>query len=209
MPIKKELDNSAKSKMMETQVVLSAPCTRIHRHTLMEMNYAVFTARCKVAHDRVLDILQRELFANPKEQRIKLYKRTLRMLKDAIMSIQRSQTQQDSPLIHYLQLLKETISANLALVKHEVTLVQEAGTFSEILGEDMVAQFQSTSDVFSNSEMNILDCIDDLLRFGKPIVEQAFTKRVAKFSPDSRRRYYLALAEYKAYYEQEHPNWEQ
>lgn len=173
---------------------------RVHRHTLIEMNISVFTARRDAAHERVLDILRREMLASTKELREDLYSLCCRMLDDAIQCTRRSQVQADSPVLHYFSLLRDTIAASQALVRHEMTIAQESEEFAEMLNEYVVAQLETANDLFSDSEMNILDCIEDLLKFGEPILQQDAEERVKSFSQDDKRRYDLALNAYRDYY---------
>ncbi len=173
---------------------------RVHRHTLIEMNYAVFTARRDASHERVLEVLRREMLASSKELRAELYAFCVRMLDEAVKSTQRSQVQSDSPVLHYLTLLRDTIAASQALVRHEMTLVRESEEFSRMLNEYVVNQLQTANSVFSDSEMNILDCIEDLLKFGEPILIQDSQERLKKFTDDDKRRYDTAVAEYRTYY---------
>lgn len=164
------------------------------------MNISVFTARRDAAHERVLDILRREMLASTKELREDLYSLCCRMLDDAIQCTRRSQVQADSPVLHYFSLLRDTIAASQALVRHEMTIAQESEEFAEMLNEYVVAQLETANDLFSDSEMNILDCIEDLLKFGEPILQQDAEERVKSFSQDDKRRYDLALNAYRDYY---------
>ena len=51
----------------------NAKSPRVHKHTLIEMNIAVFTARREAAHARVVEILRQEIFSGDKEKRIQDY----------------------------------------------------------------------------------------------------------------------------------------
>jgi hypothetical protein len=176
---------------------------RVHRHTLIEMNFSVFTARRYAAHERVVEVLRREMLASSKELRGKLYAFCVKLLDEAIEATQRSQMSADSPVLHYLSLLRDTIAASYALVRHEMTLVRESEEFSRMLNEYVVSQLRTANNVFSDSEMNILDCIEDLLKFGNPILTQDTQARLEKFSEDDKRRYELALKEYRTYFEKQ------
>ncbi|MCF7854399.1 MAG: hypothetical protein K9N51_06345 [Candidatus Pacebacteria bacterium] len=176
---------------------------RVHRHTLVEMNVSVFTGRRDAAHERVIDVLRREMLASSKELREKLYSFCGRLLEEAIESTQRSQIEADSPVLHYLTLLRDTIGASQALVRHEMTLVRESEEFSNMLNQYVVTQLQTANNVFSDSEMNILDCIEDLLKFGEPILARDTEERLAHFNEDDKARYNLALKEYRSHYAQQ------
>ena len=173
---------------------------RVHRQTLVAMNRSFFTARRNKSHEIALAVLREELFSSSKEQRAELYRFCLNLLDDALTATNRSQLRTDTPVRHYLKLLHETLSAALALVNHEMTLIQEESAFARLLGRERVAQFQTATDVFSTSEMNILNSIDDLLRFGENIMEEDTARRMRTFSSDDRNRYDIALAEYDSYY---------
>ncbi|NOY83087.1 MAG: hypothetical protein GXP31_18970 [Kiritimatiellaeota bacterium] len=177
-----------------------AKAPRVHRHTLIEMNLAPFTARRDAAHERVMEVLHKEMIRSKKEERITLYQFCLDLLDEAILATRRSQTDQDTPLMHYLQLLRDTISACFALVRHELMVVHEAEQFSRDLGPEIVAELQTADDVFSASEENIHACIDDLLKFGKPICARDTHARKRRFTPDDHQRYEETLEAYREHY---------
>ena len=173
---------------------------RIHRHTLVEMNQSVFTARRDIAHERVVTLLRERLHPASREERAACYRLCGRLIEDALMATRRSQIQRDSPLIHYLRLLKETLQAQLALINHELMLVREARELSRLLGEKIIAELQTASDRFSTSERNILEAIGDLLKFGAPILTKDTGERLETFSDDDRRRYEVAREEFRQFY---------
>jgi len=177
-----------------------AKVPRVHRQSLVEMNLAPFTARRDAAHQRAVQVLRKEMIRSRKEERIALYRFCLKLLDEAILATRRSQTDQDTPIMHYLQLLRDTVSASFALVRHELMMVREAEEFSRILGPETAAELQTADDVFSAGEMNIHDCIDDLLKFGKPICERDTRNRKKRFSPEDNERYAETLRAYKAHY---------
>ncbi len=173
---------------------------RVHRQTLVEMNVSVFTARRDSAHQRVINILRREMMTQAKKQRRKLYLLCGMVLDEAIMCNRRSQLQTDSAVMHYLELLRDTVNAEEAIVRHEIRLNRESREFSGMLNQYVVTQLQSAKAAFSEGETNILDCIEDLLKFGDPILTKDTEERFQKFNEDDRRRYDLALKEYAQYY---------
>jgi len=175
---------------------------RIHRDTLVEVNRAFFTARRSAAHGQVVTILRQELLAATKERRAELYRICLNSLADAVTATERSQIQQDSPVLHYLRLLRETVSANLALVEHEMSLINEAAAFSRTVGADTIAELVAAGDVFSRSEMSILDCIEGLLKFGEQVMARDTADRLPLLDADETRRYELALRKYREFYQE-------
>ncbi len=173
---------------------------RAHRDTLAEMNKSVFTARRQAAHERVVDILQRKMIISSKTKRARLYGLCLDLLDETLSASRRSQVQQETPVTHYLDMLRETVGACLAVLKHEMTLLQEAEEFTQLQDETSVRSISTSNDVFSDSEMNLLDCVDGQLRFGAPILAEDTNRRKAEFTEDEHRRYNLARAEYREYY---------
>lgn len=196
---KKKVETNAENNVFSR--VTPPDAARVHRHTLIEINLPVFTARRDAAHQGVLEILRHRMMTSSKELREVLYDVCVKLLDDAVECTQRSQVQADSPVLHYFNLLRDTIAASLALVRHEMTVGRESEEFSRILNEYVVNQLQTTNEVFSDSEMNILDCIEDLLKFGEPILQQDSDERCKNFIKDDKRRYNLAFDEYKQYYQ--------
>jgi hypothetical protein len=192
---KNKQENSAHTDNHRTQDV-----PRLHRQTLIEMNIAVFTARRDAAHERVLDVLRREMLTQEKEIREKLYSFCVILLDEAIMCTQRSQLDPDSPVMHYLCLLKDTLAATEALVRHERKISRESEDLSDVLNQYVMTQLKTANDVFSASEMNILDCVEDLIKFGEPLLTKDSQERLERLPEDDARRYNLALREYSAYY---------
>ncbi|OGV69090.1 MAG: hypothetical protein A3K19_16705 [Lentisphaerae bacterium RIFOXYB12_FULL_65_16] len=179
----------------------SAP-PRVHRHTLIEINRAVFTARRKAAHERAFELLREEIpaTAKEKERRAAQYQFCLQLFDDAMTATQRSQIEQETPVLQYLRLIRETVSANLALVHHELALIHQAAEFSRLLGDTVLARFQIRSDVVSEGERGVLERVSSLLQFGDPILRKDDEERMATFTPDDHRRYRLALREYRRFY---------
>ena len=182
-----------------SNVKTTAP--RIHRHTLVEMNRPVFTARRDAAHARALVILQSRIEQGSKEQRAAWYVDCLRLMEEALRCTQRSQIAQDSPLIHYLKLVRETLKAQLALLNHEILLAREAQEFARLLGQDTVNRLLEAVHHFSDSERFVLDAIKNLLNFGETLRARDSEERQREFSEDDVRRFRLAAVEFTRHYE--------
>jgi len=174
--------------------------TRVHRHTLVEMNRSVFTARRDAAHARALAVLRDQIEGGSKEQRAAWYDDCLRLVEEAVRSTQRSQIAQDSPLIHYLRLLRDILKAQLALVSHEITLARETEEFSRLLGREMVARLLEDMHLISDSERIVLDSIRNLLEFGEPLRSRDTQERQREFTDDDFRRFNQALGEFGRHY---------
>lgn len=172
---------------------------RVHKHTLIEMNFPVFTARRDAAHVRTLELLREEIPNGADGRRMELYAVCERLLNEAILSTQRSQIQQDSPLLRYLQLLRDTIGLNLVLLRHELLLAKEAKALSKLV-TDQTFELRKIDDGFCTSEKHLLGCIDSLIRFGEPLLTGDTADRLKSFHPDDLRRYQLAHLEYTEFY---------
>ncbi|OPZ26563.1 MAG: hypothetical protein BWZ02_01965 [Lentisphaerae bacterium ADurb.BinA184] len=174
---------------------------RLHRQTLVEMNTSVFTARRDAAHERVQRILRRDMRTSKKGVRVRLYQFCARLLDEAAQCTRRSQVQADSPVLHYLNLLRGTLASAQALTEHELRLAREREALSKTLDDQALAQLQAADDVFSTGEMNVLDRVDELLTFGEPILARDTEGRRKVFSPEDLTRYDKALAEYRRVHE--------
>ncbi len=172
---------------------------RVHRQTLVEMNVPVFTARCAAAHDRVLELLRQELPRADRDGRRRLYAECERLLGDAIQCTQRSQIQHDSPILRYLQILQETIHLSLAHQEHAEHLAREAKEIARLTGTAVPAAV-AAGNALSNSELQMLAFIEDLLQFGEPLLTADLKQRRSAFNDDDRRRFGLARAEYDRFY---------
>jgi hypothetical protein len=165
------------------------------------MNCPVNTARRDAAHDRVVALLRRRVKATAnRAARAALYQQCLRLLDDALIATTRSQITQDTPALHYLRLIRDTMAAGQALVQYELRLASDADTFRRILGPELADDMRIADSLFSHSEESVLSCLAALQRSGESILAQDTQTRTAEFSTDDRRRYDLALAEYRAYY---------
>ncbi len=173
---------------------------RIHRHTLVEMNRSVFTARRDAAHARAMDILLTGIEQGNKEQRAAWYADCLHLVEETLRSTLRSQIAQDSPLIHYLKLLREILNTQLALVNHEITLGRETQEFARVLGRDTVARLLADVRPFSDTERFVLDSIRNLLQFGEPLRARDSQERQRDFTDDDHRRLQQAAAEYTQHF---------
>jgi len=173
---------------------------RVHKHTLIEMNIAVFTARREAAHARVMEILRMEIRAGDKEKRINGYAQCHVLTQEAILATRRSQLQPQSPMLSYFQLLHDAIGVSLALARHELNLNREKDELRSSSEHSAAAALPQFKPEFSDAEKNQLDCLLGLLTFGEPLVQRDSAQRLQHFSTDDRRRYELARSEYQTYY---------
>ncbi len=191
---------NAQKQQMQPEDTIDGRLPRGHRHTLAETNRPFYIARRDAAYAQIVESCARGRGLDSRDERATLYQTCDELLTEAVMCTRRSQLQEDSPVIHYLQLLEETISACLALVRHEFNLERETHEFSAKMGGESVRELQSASDVFNTSEANIMNCIDGIMRFGTPIMEADTEQILTHFSAPDRERYNTALKEYQSVY---------
>lgn len=172
---------------------------RVHRQTLIEMNVPVFTARRDAAHERALTHLRQDLPLADRVTRQKLYALCDRLLGDTLIFTQRSQIHRDSPLLRYLQILQETVHLCRAHMTHAEHLQKETREISKMTGAALPPAM-AAGDSLSNSELQMLAFVEDLLHFGEPLLKQDSRERQAAFSEDDRRRFTIARTEYDHYY---------
>ena len=190
----------AQQQQTQSTSTIDGRLPRGHRHTLAETNRPFYIARRDAAYAQIAEIFRQGRRSESKDERATLYQTCDELLTEAVIGTRRSQQQDDSLVIHYLQLLEETISACLALVRHEIKLEREAHEFSAKMGGENVRELQSATEVFGSSETNIIDCIDGLMRFGTSIMEADTDQVRAQFGEQDHERYNTALNEYRSVY---------
>lgn len=198
-----EKKNVQQDDEFEKMATTTKRMPRAHKHTLAEMNRCVFIARWNTAHDCIMEILRDEVPGSARERRIKLYDISLRLVMEALHSINRGEGRRDNKASHYFQLLQETLSASLALVKHEVALQKEQQEFPS-LTETRMTNVSEKPDVLSPNEINLLNCIYELMKFGTPILDEMTGKQYDSFNKEERKRYQTARSEYSYFYRHLH-----
>jgi hypothetical protein len=181
---------------------------RVHRHTWVEMNRSVYTARRNAAHERLTEILLRDIRNQPKERRFKYYKLCTRLIDGILSDTIRSQVLPDSPLVHYLRLLRSSIQSAMSLLHHDISLEHESAKFVVVLGREVVQRFQAHSAIFIENEQSILKSTDDMLSFGLLLLDKDYAERRESFTQDDFRRYDKAYQEYRRHYWDHQPEME-
>ena len=86
-----------------------------------------------------------------------------------------------------------------AHMTHAEHLQKETREISKMTGTALPPAM-TAGDSISNSELQMLAFIEDLLHFGEPLLKQDSQERQAAFSADDRRRFSVARSEYEHYY---------
>lgn len=173
---------------------------RVHRHTLVEMNRSVYTARRNAAHERLADILANGLTRASQAERLGYYKICVELIDGIISDTTRSQVQPDSPLLIYLRILRRTIDSLQLIIHHEISLDQDTGQLAAFVGSEAALRFQEALKGLSADEFNILRNVKALVDFGRIVIDKDYAGRRASFTDEDCRRYDKAYQEYRQLY---------
>jgi hypothetical protein len=175
------------------------------KYHLYRMNEPALTARQHAAYDRAVSLFSNNLFSYSANQRSKIYNSVLKLLDIAIQARNslpiktKDQTDKDS-ITQYLLLLKDTIKAAHALVAHEMILFREEKQLSSFIGPDLSSQIRSTDEVFTNSELNIYHCANDLIEMASPSINRLRERTKKTFSHEDIIRFNKTLKEFQNLY---------
>ncbi|MCK5802540.1 MAG: hypothetical protein KAI66_06890 [Lentisphaeria bacterium] len=173
---------------------------RIHRHTLVEMNRSVCTARRDVACERIAELLP--LVAQEKSANLRCegYKRCAVLADEAMRATRRSQLVRENPLTRCLQLLQETLQAQVSTTGHQAELGEETEELAQALARDDTPALETVQEIFLRDEKNLAQSLDGLLRLGAPLLEADTRERKKSFSEDDHRRHQTATEEFRNVY---------
>ena len=175
---------------------------------LVTMNYSPMMARRDVSYDRASRLLRNNIFARTEIERYELYSAIL-MLLDVSMENTRiilSPTKRGKkapdrePMFDYLKLLRDTVGAARTLVSHELMLSANEREMGAFLGAQVIQQFHSADDIFSDSEMNIYHCVIELIDSAEPAILRYREHRKRAFDKGDLDRYAKAAAEFEVLY---------
>ena len=175
------------------------------KYHLFRMNEPVLTAKQYAAYDRAIILFSYNLFSFSPSQRSKIYNSVLKLLDIAIQTrkslpIKRKDQSEKDAITQYFLLLKDTIRAAHALVAHEMILFREEKQLSSFIGSDLSSQIRSTDEIFTNSELNIYHCANDLIEMAAPSINRMRERSKKTFSQEDIIRFKKALKEYNNLY---------
>ena len=174
--------------------------SRIHRHTLVEMNRSVCTARRDVACERIAELLPLVAREKCAKQRCEGYKRCAMLADEALRATRRSQLASESPLTRCLQLLRETLQTQVSTTGHQAELDGETPELAQVLAHNDTAQLETVQEIFLRDGCSLARSLDGLLRLGVPLLEADTRERKSAFSEDDHRRHQLATEEFRNVY---------
>lgn len=174
---------------------------------LIIMNIPPIMGRRDAAYDRAIYLLRECLFSYPEEGRNDIYSSVIKLLNISIEStklivnaVKSTKNYEGESIMQYLTLLFDTVTAASSMVKHEITLFKDEHTISDFIGRDLAKQFRSTDEIFSNSEMNIYHCINELVDIAEPTIQKYREYMKKSFSNNNLNRYMKSNSEYQAFY---------
>ncbi len=175
------------------------------KERLISMNAPVLLGRHYAAYDRAITLLQDNIFAKSENKRSEIYNTVFNLLEISIQSHKAIPTmlkKRDGkdPILQYLLLLSDTVKAAHALVTHEMILFNEEKNLSNFLGNEITAQFHSTDEIFSNSELNILHCTTELITLSRPSLSRHREKIIKSFCSEDLIRFNKSFCEYTSLY---------
>ncbi len=177
-------------------------------HLLTHMNIPALAARQDAAYDRAVSLLSGDIFSLSEQTRRELYAAVLKLLdisRKTSLSLPSTTTDRHeprhvNPIHQYLTLLKDTVQAAYALVTHEMIIFQEEKQLSDFIGSEVSTQFRSTDEIFSDSEMNVFHCVNDLIEMAQPAIARQRERMQKSFSKSVMERYEKSLKEFTALY---------
>ncbi len=182
------------------------------RETLVTINLAPLMARRDAAYERALELISDDLFSHSDEKRSEIYQSIASLLEIAIEAskitskpTRHSENPEERAILQYLLLLNDTVQAAARLAKHEVILYEDENALSDFIGEEITSQFRSADEVFSDSEMNVFHCIQDLIEIANISVKRNREYGKKNFSKPEQARYDKAYMEFEDLYSKTGP----
>ena len=177
---------------------------------LITMNFPAYLAKRNAAYDRVIHLLRGQIFSLTEEKRNDLYYEVIKLVAITIdcthyiASVLGPQNKfgknEMGPIQEFLLLLHETVSAAHGLVKHELLLFKDEKMLSDFIGYDISQQFQSIDEIFSSSEMNVYQSIQELIDLAEPSIRRHRDNQKKTLSKNDLNRYNKSLAEFTTLY---------
>lgn len=175
---------------------------------LVSMNYPPMMARRDSSYDRAVKLLRDNVFSRTESERLELYSAILMLLNVAMENTRvilapakkGMKVPDREPMLDYLKLLCDTVGAARTLVSHELMLSSNERQMGAFLGAQVIQQFHSTDEIFSDSEMNIYHCVIELVDSAESALLRYREHRKRAFDKADLDRYNKAFAEFEILY---------
>ncbi len=178
-------------------------------HAMIAINSAPETGHRDAAFDCAAAILNTHLFALPAEKRLETYQQAMELLHISITctteihnASEGNKHDHEANVLSFLNLLYDTIHAAATLLSHQQTMVEEDKKVTDFFGFDLAFHFQNTDEVLADSEINIIQCIKEMLARSHERLMQYRGHCCRTLSGKELKRYHKAFAEYQQLYSQ-------
>ncbi|MFA6716597.1 MAG: hypothetical protein WC082_10320 [Victivallales bacterium] len=172
---------------------------------LVKMNIAPLMGRRDAAYDRVENLLADKLFTYSDVDRKKIYAQAVRLLNTVLKDSQdilialdnEKRIEQERSFICFLQLLRSIVEAAENLVDYELSLYNTESTVNKFLGSVVEGQLRETDDIISDSEMTIVQSVNELFEITRDQFNKLREYSRRSFTRYNAAKYKKSFAEYK------------
>ena len=176
---------------------------------LVKMNIAPLMGRRDAAYDRVEALPADKLFTYSDIDRQKIYKAALKLLfrvlkdsQDIVVALDNEKRiTQEKSFICFLELLHSIIQAASNLVDYELSLYNIDNTVNKFLGSAVEGQLHETDDIISDSEMTIVQSINELFEITREQLNKLREYSRRSFTRYNAAKYKKSFTEYSKIFE--------
>ena len=171
---------------------------------LVKMNIAPLMGRRDAAYDRVEAMLVDKLFTYSDTDRKNIYEVAVNLLDTVLKDSQdilialdnEKRIEQEQSFICFLELLHSIIEAASNLVDYELSLYNTENTVNKFLGSVVEGQLRETDDIISDSEMTIVQSINELFDITRDQLNKLREYSRRSFTRYNAAKYKKSFAEY-------------
>jgi hypothetical protein len=172
---------------------------------LVKMNIAPLMGRRDAAYDRVETLLADKLFTYSDVERKKIYQRAVKLLSTVVKDSQdilvaldnEKRIEQERSFICFLHLLRSIIEAAENLVDYELSLYNTENTVNKFLGSVVEGQLRETDDIISDSEMTIIQSVNELFELTRDQLNKLREYSRRSFTRYNAAKYKKSFEEYR------------
>ncbi len=193
------------NKVRQAQVIKSTQADY-----LVKMNIAPLMGRRDAAYDRVEALLVDKLFTYSDIDRKKNYETAVKLLQTVLKDSQdilialdkEKRIEQEKSFICFLELLHSIIQAASNLVDYELSLYNTESTVNKFLGSVVEGQLRATDDIISDSEMTIVQSINELFEITRDQLNKLREYSRRSFTRYNGAKYKKSFVEYKKIFDE-------
>jgi hypothetical protein len=187
------------NKVRQTQTVKTSQADY-----LVKMNIAPLMGRRDAAYDCVGTLLADKLFTYTDSERKKIYDTAIKLLgtvlkdtKEILIALDNIQRiEQEKSFICFLELLLSITQAASNLVDYELSLYNSENSVNKFLGSVVEGQLHETDDIISDSEMTIVQSINELFEITRDQLNKLREYSRRSFTRYNGAKYKKSFVEY-------------